>query len=224
MSQKLVQGLRDQSPQSLRIPAEELEQAVIGRLISFLQDGMEILILMDQHGLEDAVATHAVLENASSMSNRLGNITQSHYASTVIPLLNGIIERVTVSANQIEVHLILGSLIKQAVTTSHASPEACTNIDWSRLTHTLILPIQIKRSGLAVRLMVEPAEHRIKRIADPKLLKLLSKAHIWFDRLTQNNVLMQQIAEQEHVSRSYVSRVIRLAFLSPDIVKFMFSF
>ena len=67
--------------------------------------------------------------------------------------------------------------------------------------------------------MVEPAEHRIKRIADPKLLKLLSKAHIWFDRLTQNNVLMQQIAEQEHVSRSYVSRVIRLAFLSPDIVK-----
>lgn len=84
---------------------------------------------------------------------------------------------------------------------------------------TLILPIQIKRSGLAVRLMIEPADYRIKRSADPKVLKLLSKANIWFDRLTQKNISMQKITENENVSRSYVSRIIRLAFLSPDIVK-----
>ena len=68
-------------------------------------------------------------------------------------------------------------------------------------------------------LMIEPAEHRIKRSADPKLVKLLSKANIWFDRLTKNNSSMLQIAQDENVSRSYVSRIIRLAFLSPDIVK-----
>ena len=160
-----------------------------------------------------------MLENASNTAKRLDNITQPNYAATAIPLLNSIIERITVSTNQIEVQLTLGSLIKQAVTNSYASPEAWTNVDWSSLAHTLILPIQIKRSGLAVRLMIEPAQHRIKRIADPKLLKLLSKANIWFDRLTKNNSSMQQIAEAEDVSRSYVSRVIRLAFLSPTIVK-----
>lgn len=72
---------------------------------------------------------------------------------------------------------------------------------------------------LFIRLMIELAEHRIKRSEDPKLLKLLSKANIWFDRLTKKNISMQQIAEEESVSRSYVSRIIRLAFLSPEIVK-----
>ena len=67
--------------------------------------------------------------------------------------------------------------------------------------------------------MIEPADQRIKRLADPKLIKRLSKANIWFDQLTQKNTSMQQIAEQENVSRSYVSRIIRLAFLSPNIVK-----
>ena len=219
VSQKLLQGLRSQSPQSLRVPAKELEQAIFGRLGSFLQDGLEILRLLDQHGLEDGLATHAILDSASKMAEVLGDITLPNYASIVIPLLSSIVERVTVSANQIEIHMTFESLIKQAGTNYQVLPEAWTLFDWNHLTHVLILPIQIKRTGLAVRLMIEPAEHRIKRSVDPKLLKLLSKANIWFDRLTKKNVSMQQIAEEECVSRSYVSRIIRLAFLSPDIVK-----
>lgn len=220
VSQKLIGGIREQFPQSLRIPAEELEQAVIGRLISFLQHGLEILMLTDQHGLQDGVATHAVLDSAFKLGRTLGNTTLPHYASTAIPLLKSIVERVIVSANQIEVHLTFGSLIGQASANYHASPESWEQFDWGNLKHTLILPIQIKRSGLAVKLMIEPPEHRVKRAADPKLLKLLSKSNIWFERLAEKKAAsMQQIGDEEGVSRSYVSRVIQLAFLSPDIVK-----
>ncbi|MEZ0209039.1 MAG: recombinase family protein [Candidatus Paceibacterota bacterium] len=223
VSQKLTQGLRSDSIHSLRIPASELERAVIGRVIPFLQHGADLLKLIDQHGLEDAVATHAVLDRAYKMSEVLSPMTQPNYASLVIPILNSIIERVNVFAKQIEIQLTFQSLIKEVSEYYQISPDAWTHFDWSGLSHTIMLPIQIKRSGLAVRLIVEPAEHRIKRSADPKMLKLLSKANIWFDRLTKKNISMQQIADQENVTRSYVSRIIRLAFLSPDIVKAIMS-
>ena len=223
VSQKLVQGLRTQSPQSLRVPAAQLEQSVIQRIATFLQNGIEILRIFDQHGLKDAEAMHAVLEYASKIAEILNDVTQPDYATTVIPLLNSLIDRVTISVNQINIKLTLESMIKQVAANHHISQESWNNIEWTNLTHILILPIQIKRSGLAIRLIIEPAEHRIKRSADPKLLKLLSKANIWFDQLTQKNSSMQQISKDENVSRSYVSRIIRLAFLSPNVAKAIIS-
>lgn len=220
VSQRLIKGTREQSPQSLRIPAEELEQAVVGRLVEFLTDGLELLRLTDGHGLVDAIATHAVLDSAAKMGRLLEDTALPAYAATVIPLLNGLIERITVSAHQVEIKLSFGSLISQAGANYHASPKAWGSFDWSGLTHTICLPIELKRSGLALRLMIEPPQYKIKRSADPKLLRLLSKAHIWFDQLTSGKVTtMQQIADEEKLTGSYISRVMQLAFLAPDIVK-----
>ncbi len=220
VSQKLIKGTREQSQKALRIPAEELELAVIGRLVEFLTDGLELLSLTDGHGLVEAVATHAVLDSASKMGRILEDTALPAYASTVIPLLNSLIEKVVVAAHQIEIKLTFGSLTSQAGANYHASPEAWGSFDWRGLTHTIILPIELKRSGLALRLMIEPPQYKIKRSADQKLLRLLSKAHIWFDQLTSGKVsTMQQIAEEEKLTGSYISRVIQLVFLAPDIVK-----
>ena len=113
-------GIREQSPQSLRIPSEELEQAVTGRLVEFLTHGMELLILTDQHGLEDAVAAHAVLDSASKMGRILEDTALPAYAATVIPLLNTLIDRIIVTAHQVEIKLSFGSLISQAGANYHA--------------------------------------------------------------------------------------------------------
>ena len=216
---KLTQGIRSASPHALRIPAQELEQVVIQRIVTFLQDGVELLKLIDQHGLKDGIVTHAVLDSAFKKAEVLSNTAILNYASTSIRLLNDLIDRVIVSPHEIKINLIFESLIKQSAADHQVSPQAWINFNWTNLSHTLILPIQIKRSGLAVRLIIEPPENRIKRSVDPKLLKLLSKANIWFDRLTKIDNSMQQIVEEEQVSRSYVSRIIRLAFLALDIVK-----
>ena len=53
----------------------------------------------------------------------------------------------------------------------------------------------------------------------PSLIRLLLRAFAIQDRLEQNpDLTLQQIAEAEGVSPSYVTRLLRLAYLAPDIV------
>jgi site-specific DNA recombinase len=54
---------------------------------------------------------------------------------------------------------------------------------------------------------------------DPILVRLLLRAHVIRARLLQEPSLpLKEIAAEEGVSSSYVTRLLRLAFLAPDIV------
>ena len=82
-------------------------------------------------------------------------------------------------------------------------------------------PVQLTRCGTALRSIVRPAGESATRGVDAKLVSLISKAHDWFERLSSGRCdSVQAIAQQEQiVSSSYVTRVIYLAFLAPDIVQ-----
>ena len=55
---------------------------------------------------------------------------------------------------------------------------------------------------------------------DPVLLKLIAHAYRWFDDLVSGRVnSMVEIGKREKVGKRYVCRVIRLAFLAPEIVE-----
>jgi site-specific DNA recombinase len=52
------------------------------------------------------------------------------------------------------------------------------------------------------------------------LLKTIVRAHKWFNDLTTGKVKnMAEIVSREGVDKSYVSRVVNLAFLAPDIIE-----
>ena len=72
----------------------------------------------------------------------------------------------------------------------------------------------------AVWLIVRPSDNvRIKTV-DSKLVSIVSKGHDWFTRLSSGRCTsIQEIAQAEKVSSQYVTRVIYLAFLAPDIVQ-----
>jgi site-specific DNA recombinase len=58
------------------------------------------------------------------------------------------------------------------------------------------------------------------REPDPALLKLLRRAHDWHGRLaTGRSESTAEIARDEGLARSYVTRVMRLAFLAPSITE-----
>ena len=86
---------------------------------------------------------------------------------------------------------------------------------------TLIeVPVQLKRCGMAVRLIVRAPGEVLRRVADPKLVARVAKAREWFARLSSGRSdSVGAIARDEHVTSSYVTRVIYLAFLAPDIVQ-----
>lgn len=69
-----------------------------------------------------------------------------------------------------------------------------------------------------MRLVIE-GERTPTTKADPTLLKEIKRAHRWFDALLTGRASIAELAEREGVDDRYVSTVLPLAFLSPDIIE-----
>jgi hypothetical protein len=81
------------------------------------------------------------------------------------------------------------------------------------------VPLRIKRRGVEMRLIIEgpPAS---PTTPDPVLLKEIRRAHHCFEALVSGQVgSVAELATLEGISDRYVSSVLPLAFLAPDIVE-----
>ena len=68
--------------------------------------------------------------------------------------------------------------------------------------------------------MIQADNTLVKAAHDLTLIRLIVKARDWWQRLQQERGLtVSVIAEQEGVTHSYVTRILRLAFLSPRVVQ-----
>jgi site-specific DNA recombinase len=80
-------------------------------------------------------------------------------------------------------------------------------------------PMQLKRRGVELRLIVGD-HNRSAAVVDLSLLKAVARAHRWFDELSTGKARsLAAIAAREGLAVRYVGRLIRLAFLAPDIVE-----
>ncbi len=71
-----------------------------------------------------------------------------------------------------------------------------------------------------MRLVIEGADNHSKACKpDPALIKAVVRAHKWFDDLVSGRARsLTAIAETEGLSDRYVSHLLPLAFLAPDII------
>lgn len=80
------------------------------------------------------------------------------------------------------------------------------------------IPFQVKRMGIGLKLIVD--NKPVGDTVNPKLIALIQKAHQWFGLLRSGKAnSISEIAQQEKVTGSYVTRILYLAFLSPDIIQ-----
>jgi len=85
--------------------------------------------------------------------------------------------------------------------------------------YELKLPTRIRMRGARMKLIIEDGQ-AAKPEQDSALINALARAHDWFDRLTTGKASsISEIAIADGVTASYVRRMIRLAFLGPDIVE-----
>jgi site-specific DNA recombinase len=87
-------------------------------------------------------------------------------------------------------------------------------------TTSLVVPVQLKRCGPAVRLIVRAPYAPKTDSPNPRLIALLAKAQRWFTSLAsgrRDGVL--SIAQEHRMASAEVTRVVCLAFLAPDIVE-----
>jgi site-specific DNA recombinase len=132
----------------------------------------------------------------------------SHDAEVADHLRN-LVARVQLESGGIRVSLNLKRLIAEPIDTQ----------DSASLTMTRFIPMEMKRRGVELCLVIEGETSAAKR-PDPSLLKAIARGHRWFHELASGRAAsIRETAKREGVYDSYVKRLIPLAFLAPEIVR-----
>tara|TARA_R110002110_G_scaffold415092_1_gene647860 strand:+ start:1448 stop:1966 length:519 start_codon:yes stop_codon:yes gene_type:complete len=104
--------------------------------------------------------------------------------------------------------------------------EMVLHLDLSQLTDTEVariehrVPLQIRKRGVEMKLVIENGVSGKTAQPDPSLIKAVTRAHHWMEALRSGHQPSQAaIADVEGVSRRYVGLLLPLAFLAPDIVE-----
>jgi site-specific DNA recombinase len=202
ISEPLVSSSREQSPDGIRLPAQELETLVINALKDWLLDSAAVL---ESVGHNDPSAVQGILAQANRMAMEVNEATGSRYQS-----VRNLIRRVIVEPELIRIIISLTKLLGHSNSQDHKGSASVE----------LTIPVQVRRCGLAMRLLVQGSQQIQRQAPDNRLINLIAKAHDWLERLTSGKVKnVMEIAAEENVTSSYVTRVIYRAFLAPDIVQ-----
>jgi site-specific DNA recombinase len=202
VSRKVIQGSLDKTKSGWRLPALEIERAVASASRQMLGDRPAIATILQDAGVPIGDLQSA-LDEAERKSEQLA------HDADVADHLRNLIDRVQLESGGIRVSLNLKRLIADPIETPDAT---C-------LTMTRFIPLEMKRRGLEIRLVIEREAARATR-SDPALLKAIARGHRWFQELASGRTAsIREIAKREGVYDSYVKRLIPLALLAPDIVQ-----
>ncbi len=85
---------------------------------------------------------------------------------------------------------------------------------------TLLIPARLKRTGMEARLLIDGADGGARRKPDHSLHRVLAQAHQYHVMVMHNGgKTMAELAAEAGVGGSYFTRILRLSFLAPDVVK-----
>src|SRR4030088_1585416 len=190
-----------------RLPAHDVEDAVI-RIIAAALTGRGALV--ERLGVRDISAEQSrlVLDRAASLAKTLLQGSPGERAK----LAREIIEQVVIGQSEIAIALRKGLL----VATTGAARE--TNPDDTML---ISAPAAFRRRGVETKLMLPAAVQMDKpgRI-DAALLTAGARGRLWFEQLAAGGgSSLHALADRQGVSQRYVSRLLPLAFLAPNIVE-----
>jgi hypothetical protein len=202
VSRSLIKDTPDSTGRGWRLPAPEIERSVAATACQMLSDQAAIAIAAQAIGLAEN-RLPSVFSVAQTWRQHLQSEVEVGAALTTL------VQRVDLSDSGICVSL------KMPIPDGGGQPV----VNAAELIVRRDVPIQIRRRGVEMRLVIEGNRAPAPR-ADLALLKAVARAHHWSDELLSGRVpSIAKIAERERVSARYVRRLMRLAFLAPKIVE-----
>jgi DNA invertase Pin-like site-specific DNA recombinase len=180
---------------TLRLPANEIEELVADAVANWARDPQRVLNAV---GWSDAQKAQEAIATGAQLAQDLANSPRDH--------LGRCVEAVEVGPSLVRIALDLVG----CGMVNEASPQQQAQIE---------VAAERKRCGMAVRLVVAGPQGACARGPDPTLVELLNKARDWLERLTRHGQGIADIAKHEGVSAGYVTRLLHLALLAPDITQ-----
>ena len=213
VSRSLILGAAKDNAQGRRIPAGNLESLVINRLRAFLVDQGAILdAVRDDH--PDGTNQKRLISRGRQIAEELPTMAPDQTRAILMALL----VRVDLKPDRVEIQVRRRSLVELLHARSTGSSIQLGPSD-AESEDILMLKVKarLQRVGREMRMLVENAHDQ--PLADPGLLKIIARAHDIQVRLMQSTDLpLHAFASQERVTPGYISRLVRLPLLAPDIV------
>jgi site-specific DNA recombinase len=210
VSSSLITKDRTGNSVGLRIPAAEIEQLVSSRVHRRLLDPGSIYKSTAAR-LPDASTQQRLVARAADIGRRWPDLPVARKRAVLACL----IERVEARVDQIDIRLRpprLNALLNVAATPSQGATDDETEV--------LSVPVRLRRAGREIRMVIDGTDPFDAAKPDPRLIKLLLRAHRFNATLAQGEgIAFAALVQREGVSRSYFTRLARLSYLAPDITQ-----
>ncbi|MCH9054199.1 MAG: recombinase family protein, partial [Proteobacteria bacterium] len=214
VSNALVRGSRRDAPRGRRVPAGDLETLVEDRLRRFLEDEAEVFAALDSP-VTDVSDCRDQVARAADLAGRWPDLAPA----TKRQILTRLVDRIDIKRETLEIRILPGRL--PAVLCGEDDPESIEQAvldDGPTITFTV--PARLKRAGMETRFLIDGPGGGPRREPDRSLLRLLSQAHRFHEMVMRiRGKTITELAEEAAVGGSYFTRILRLSFLAPDVVK-----
>jgi site-specific DNA recombinase len=213
VSRSLITGAAKDHSRGRRIPAGNLEKLVIGRLRAFLADEGAML-----SAINDRAQNGAEQKRLITRGRRISEELPTLAPDTVRSILTTLVSRIDIRAEHVEIRVYRQSLHDllqaQSIEQPLAAPATASH---PRDILKLKVKTRLQRVGREMKLVVHNADDRAQ--ADPGLLRIIARAYDFQEKLLRDpNLTVPAIASQERLTIGYLSRLLRLPSLAPDIV------
>jgi len=212
VSHPLINKTREAAPEGLRIAAAEIERIVLSGIGDLLSNPGRLGEALGPF-IETAGEQQQILIRAREVAASLPDLPAPQFRSAVAMLCR----RITVHRERVDIEISgrgLRAFLQRMPTEAAAAVEP---------DHPLLLsfPTRLCRIGQGKRLVIDAApKPGMPGRPDPKLIKLLLRAHHLKEKLRANpGTPIADLATQEKLSPSYVALLLRLTFLAPDITR-----
>jgi DNA invertase Pin-like site-specific DNA recombinase len=207
-------GLNDGGPKNevWRLPARELEAIVIRQLRTLFEDRTTLSNWLQ--ALKHVARIEAGLVKAAELSVALDDRAAP---LRLREMIHTFVRRTELASDRIRI-TIDKSAIATALLDSQTTKgnEATTDEDTTSCQHTIELPLSIKKRGVERRMVIEGQAW--PRHPDQSLIGTIARAHLYLDAMTKGQG-RKDVARQFSVHPEDVSRLLPLAFLSPQITQ-----
>jgi DNA invertase Pin-like site-specific DNA recombinase len=219
-SQAILQKRADQQGRVCRLPAHDIEQQVTRQLEQWLGTGRALLEHLAVPS--DDAAMHATLLAGAKVWKDLGRREPAQVRAFLLATLR----RITVE--ETAVHLALSRAgLRAVLLRGQDTPATALTPTCGQEDHEDVIEVSVnftlRRCAKGIRLIVsgEAAAERPAQF-NAALIKAVARAHVWHERLLSGEATsLRAIAREQGVDKRYVGRIIRCAFLAPDLVEAM---
>jgi len=214
VSPRLIIGSRRQAPHGRRVPADDLESLIEERLTTFLASQAEAFAAIEP--LVGNVTDCAdIVARAVDLAQRWPDLDPPERR----PILTNLVDRLDLRRETVDIR-IRPDRLPSILRGENGPWDLGETPDANAPMMSFTVPARLKRTGMETRLLIDGPGSGARRQPDHSLHRILARAHRYNGMVMQNaGKTMRQLAADAGVGGSYFTRILRVSFLAPEVVK-----